>query len=108
MVYGDGPGAGAPLVEHSGVNMVSFTGSTEIGKQIGEIGGRHNKRVSLEMGGKNPIIVLDDANLALAVEGAFGARLAPADSAALRPHGCWCRRKCTTHFWSCSWRVPAN
>jgi len=71
VVYGDGPGAGAPLVEHSGVNMLSFTGSTEIGKHIGEIGGRHNKRVSLEMGGKNPIIVLDDANLELAVEGAL-------------------------------------
>jgi aldehyde dehydrogenase (NAD+) len=70
VVYGGGPLVGVPLVEHSGVNMISFTGSTEIGKHIGEIGGRHNKRVSLEMGGKNPIIVLDDANLELAVEGA--------------------------------------
>jgi acyl-CoA reductase-like NAD-dependent aldehyde dehydrogenase len=71
VVFGDGPSAGAPLVEHPGVNMLSFTGSTEIGKRVAEVGGRLNKRVSLEMGGKNPIIVLDDADIELAVDGAL-------------------------------------
>ena len=76
LVSGDGPNAGAPLVEHPLVNMISFTGSTAVGTHIGEIGGRLNKRISLEMGGKNPIIIMDDADLDLAVEGvlwgAFG------------------------------------
>jgi aldehyde dehydrogenase (NAD+) len=76
LVSGDGPNAGAPLVEHPDVNMLSFTGSTSVGTQIGSLGGKHNKRVSLEMGGKNPLIIMDDADLELAVEGcvwgAFG------------------------------------
>jgi aldehyde dehydrogenase (NAD+) len=58
------------------VNVVSFTGSTEVGSKIGEACGRMHKRVTLEMGGKNPMIVMPDANLDLALEGllwgAFG------------------------------------
>ncbi|GAB1370049.1 aldehyde dehydrogenase family protein [Candidatus Kapaibacterium sp.] len=59
------------IVEHPDVNLIGFTGSTDIGTKIGEICGRMNKKVSLEMGGKNAQIVLDDANLELAVEGAL-------------------------------------
>ena len=66
VVFGDGPKAGAPLVEHPGVDMISFTGSTEVGNQIAARGGALGKRISLEMGGKNAVIVLDDADLELA------------------------------------------
>jgi aldehyde dehydrogenase (NAD+) len=70
IVMGDGPSAGAPLVSHPGVNLVSFTGSTEVGRLVSEACAPTFKKCTLEMGGKNIIIVLDDANLDLAVEGA--------------------------------------
>lgn len=67
---------GQMIVEHPDVNVVSFTGSTAVGSKIGETCGRMHKRVTLEMGGKNPVIVMADADLELAVEGliwgAFG------------------------------------
>ena len=76
LVHGYGAEAGLALVEHPDVPVVSFTGSTLTGSKIGEICGRMHKRLSLEMGGKNAQIVLDDANLDLALEGvlwgAFG------------------------------------
>lgn len=62
---------GNMMVEHPDINLIGFTGSTEIGFKIGEICGRMNKKCSLEMGGKNAQIVMDDANLELAVEGAL-------------------------------------
>ncbi len=70
IVYGMGPEAGAPLVAHPGVNAVSFTGSTETGRIINQACASSFKPCHLEMGGKNIIIVMDDANLELAVEGA--------------------------------------
>src|SRR5215470_14739722 len=76
IVHGFGPAAGAPLVEHPEVRAISFTGSSEVGRIIGEAAARTFKPCSLEMGGKNAIIVLDDANLDLALDGvlwgAFG------------------------------------
>src|SRR5437867_8265988 len=69
LVFG-GDEAGAALVEDPRVSMVSFTGSLEVGREIGAYCGRNNKRVHLEMGGKNAIVILDDADLELAVEGA--------------------------------------
>ncbi len=75
LVHGDAE-AGAAIVAHPDVAAVSFTGSTETGRAIGEVCGRMHKRLSLEMGGKNAQIVLDDADLELALEGvlwgAFG------------------------------------
>jgi len=75
LVHGGGD-AGQALVEHPEVDAISFTGSTATGTAIAETCGRMNKRVSLEMGGKNPMIVMDDADLKLALEGviwgAFG------------------------------------
>ncbi len=56
------------LVSHSGVRVLSFTGSTTTGRAIAEEAGKLNKKVSLEMGGKNAIIVLDDANLELVTD----------------------------------------
>src|SRR5437879_9351656 len=76
VVTGFGPEAGAPIVEHSDVRAISFTGSSEVGRMVGEVAARSFKPCSLEMGGKNAIIILDDANLDLALEGvlwgAFG------------------------------------
>src|SRR6476659_8484974 len=76
LVHGLGEDVGAPIVSHRGVPLVSFTGSTETGSLVGETCGRTHKRLSLEMGGKNAMIVMDDADLDLALEGvlwgAFG------------------------------------
>ena len=76
LVTGSGASVGDPLLHHAGVDLVSFTGSTETGGRIGETAARLFKRCSLEMGGKNVIIVLEDARLDLALDGvlwgAFG------------------------------------
>src|SRR5690242_18597254 len=70
LVSGDGPGAGAPLAESEDVPVVSFTGSTAVGRLIAEACAPTFKHCSLEMGGKNIIVVMDDANLDLAIDGA--------------------------------------
>jgi len=70
VVTGGGSRAGMPLVKDPRVKVVSFTGSTAVGKIINEACAPDFKHVHLEMGGKNPIIVMDDANLELAVDGA--------------------------------------
>ena len=70
VVFGDGPTAGAALLANEGVNLVSFTGSTEVGRIVSEACAPSFKKCHLEMGGKNIIIVMDDANLDLAVDGA--------------------------------------
>ncbi|MGV3708318.1 MAG: aldehyde dehydrogenase family protein [Gemmatimonas sp.] len=76
LVHGNGEVVGKALVEHPDVPVISFTGSTQTGRIVGETCGRMHKRLSLEMGGKNAQIVLNDANLELALEGvlwgAFG------------------------------------
>jgi aldehyde dehydrogenase (NAD+) len=76
LVHGVGESVGAAIVNHPGIPVISFTGSTETGRIVGEICGRMHKRLSLEMGGKNAMMVFDDANLDLALEGvlwgAFG------------------------------------
>jgi alpha-ketoglutaric semialdehyde dehydrogenase len=71
IVAGLGPQAGAPLVEHPDVRAISFTGSSEVGSLVGQRAAANFKPVSLEMGGKNAQIVLDDANLELALDGAL-------------------------------------
>jgi aldehyde dehydrogenase (NAD+) len=67
---------GNMIVEHPDVNLIAFTGSTDIGFKLGEICGRTNKKCSLEMGGKNAQIIMPDANFELAIDGvlwgAFG------------------------------------
>ena len=76
IVHGHGPEAGAPMLEHPDVRAISFTGSSEVGRIVGQAAARHFKPCSLEMGGKNAIIVLNDANVDLAIDGtvwaAFG------------------------------------
>ena len=76
VVTGYGPTAGMPLIENPKVKMISFTGSTATGKIVATTCSEHMKPYSLEMGGKNGIVVMDDADIDLAVEGvvwgAFG------------------------------------
>ena len=64
-----GPAVGAAIAEHPGIDKVSFTGSTEVGRSIVRAAAGNFKRVSLELGGKNPAIVFDDAPLEAAVGG---------------------------------------
>jgi acyl-CoA reductase-like NAD-dependent aldehyde dehydrogenase len=70
LVSGDGPDAGAPLSKHKDVPVMSFTGSCAVGRLIAQACAPDFKHCSLEMGGKNIIIVMEDANLDLAVDGA--------------------------------------
>src|SRR6185437_1237984 len=70
IVTGFGPEAGAPVVEHPKVRAISFTGSSEVGRIVGQAAAARYKPCSLEMGGKNAMIILDDANLDLALDGA--------------------------------------
>jgi acyl-CoA reductase-like NAD-dependent aldehyde dehydrogenase len=72
VVTGDGE-TGAALVDHPGVDKIAFTGSTEVGREIGAKAGRALKRVTLELGGKSPNIILPDADLRQAVGGSFNA-----------------------------------
>ncbi|HXH34432.1 MAG TPA: aldehyde dehydrogenase family protein [Plantibacter sp.] len=68
IVQGFGAEAGQPLVEDSRVAVVSFTGSTAVGRMIAEVAGKRLAKVCLELGGKNPLVVCDDANLEKAAE----------------------------------------
>jgi len=76
LVHGSGRVVGEAFLADKDINLISFTGSTEVGKRINEVGGRELKRVSLELGGKNAQIVMPDANMDLALDavlwGAFG------------------------------------
>src|SRR6266566_2432210 len=76
VVTGPGGSLGDVLVSHRNVNMISLTGSTEVGRHVAEICGRDLRRCALELGGKNAVIVLEDADLDLAAEsvtwGEFG------------------------------------
>ena len=71
LVHGRGEDVGAALVRHKDVQLVSFTGSAAVGREIASVCGQNLKRVSLELGGKNAQIVMEDADLELAVEGAL-------------------------------------
>jgi len=68
VIQGLGPEAGAPLILHPQVDVISFTGSTTTGRWIGEQAAKRMAKVSLELGGKNPFVVCDDADPALAVK----------------------------------------
>jgi aldehyde dehydrogenase (NAD+) len=72
VLTGDGS-TGAALVEHPDVNKIAFTGSTAVGREIGAKAGRALKRVTLELGGKSPNVILPDADIDAAVKGSFQA-----------------------------------
>ena len=70
ILTGDGE-TGAAMVDHPGVHKIAFTGSTAVGREIGAKAGRSLKRVTLELGGKSPNIILPDADIEAAVKGSF-------------------------------------
>jgi len=72
VITGNGE-TGAALVDHDGVDKIAFTGSTAVGREIGAKAGRALKRVTLELGGKSPNIILPDADLEVAIKGAYQA-----------------------------------
>jgi aldehyde dehydrogenase (NAD+) len=71
LVHGTGEEIGEYLATHPGIDGVSFTGSSAVGEKLSKMCGTIDKEISCEMGGKNAIIVMEDANLELAVEGAL-------------------------------------
>ena len=73
VVTGMGPTAGAALAAHPGVDKITFTGSTEVGRSIVRAAAGNMKKVTVELGGKSPVIVLPDADLDAAIPGAAGA-----------------------------------
>lgn len=75
VVTGRGPIAGEALISHPDVSMVSFTGSTRVGQRVMELATRGIKRVHLELGGKAPFVVFEDADLPAAIEGAVAGSL---------------------------------
>ena len=75
VVQGLGPEAGQPLVEDPRVAVVSFTGSTAVGRMIARVAGERLAKVCLELGGKNPLVVCDDADLEAAATAAALSRL---------------------------------
>ncbi len=68
IIQGYGREAGAPIVANPGVDVISFTGSTSVGREIAAIAGQRLAKVSLELGGKNPLVVCDDADLETAAK----------------------------------------
>lgn len=73
VITGNGEITGRLLVEHKDISKISFTGSTEVGKEIGKKASENLKRVSLELGGKSPMIIMKDCDLMKAVNGALNA-----------------------------------
>jgi acyl-CoA reductase-like NAD-dependent aldehyde dehydrogenase len=76
LVTGLGPVVGEALAAHPDVDMVSFTGSTRAGKRVAELAARTVKKIALELGGKSPNVILDDADFASAVAAGVGAAYA--------------------------------
>ena len=75
VITGDGATTGETLIRHPGIDMIAFTGSTAVGRHVATIAGADLKKVNLEMGGIDPLIVFDDADMENAVHGAAWARL---------------------------------
>src|SRR5205085_1117336 len=72
LITGDGPSVGEAIAAHEGIDMVSFPGSTRAGKRVSEVASGTVKRVALELGGKSPNVILDDADLMRAVPDGIG------------------------------------
>jgi aldehyde dehydrogenase (NAD+) len=71
LVIGSGRNVGVPLTSHPGIQLVSFTGSTAVGREVAQACAATFRHVHLEMGGKNALLIMDDANIDLAVDGAI-------------------------------------
>ncbi|RZS78929.1 NAD-dependent succinate-semialdehyde dehydrogenase [Pigmentiphaga kullae] len=85
LVYGDPAEISAYLIAHPAIRLVSFTGSTPVGKQLAALAGQHMKRVTMELGGHAPVIVADDADIELAISSAGGAKFRNAGQVCISP-----------------------
>jgi len=85
LVFGDPAEISAYLIPHPVIRKVTFTGSTPVGKQLAALAGAHMKRATMELGGHAPVIVADDADVALAVKAAGGAKFRNAGQVCISP-----------------------
>ena len=85
LVYGDPAEISSYLIPHPIIRKVTFTGSTPVGKQLAALAGQHMKRVTMELGGHAPVIVCEDADIALAVKSAGAAKFRNAGQVCISP-----------------------
>jgi succinate-semialdehyde dehydrogenase/glutarate-semialdehyde dehydrogenase len=85
LVYGTPAEISSYLVPHPVIRKITFTGSTPVGKQLAAMAGQHMKRVTMELGGHAPVIVAEDADVALAVKSAGGAKFRNAGQVCISP-----------------------
>lgn len=85
LVYGNPAEISGYLVPHPVIRKITFTGSTPVGKQLAALAGQHMKRVTMELGGHAPVIVCEDADIALAVKAAGGAKFRNAGQVCISP-----------------------
>ncbi|MEO5734702.1 MAG: NAD-dependent succinate-semialdehyde dehydrogenase, partial [Rubrivivax sp.] len=85
LVYGDPAEISSYLIPHPVIRKITFTGSTPVGKQLAAMAGQHMKRVTMELGGHAPVIVCEDADIALAVKCAGGAKFRNAGQVCISP-----------------------
>ncbi|HTI18867.1 MAG TPA: NAD-dependent succinate-semialdehyde dehydrogenase [Trinickia sp.] len=85
LVYGDPAEISAHLIAHPVIRKVTFTGSTPVGKQLAALAGQHMKRATMELGGHAPVIVAEDADIALAVKAAGAAKFRNAGQVCISP-----------------------
>ncbi|HSW14476.1 MAG TPA: aldehyde dehydrogenase family protein, partial [Solimonas sp.] len=85
LVYGDPAEISSYLIPHPVIRKITFTGSTPVGKQLAALAGRHMKRVTMELGGHAPVIVAEDADIALAVKAAGAAKFRNAGQVCISP-----------------------
>jgi succinate-semialdehyde dehydrogenase / glutarate-semialdehyde dehydrogenase len=85
LVYGDPAQISSYLITHSVVRKITFTGSTPVGKQLAAMAGQHMKRATMELGGHAPVIIAEDADVALAVKSMAGAKFRNAGQVCISP-----------------------
>jgi succinate-semialdehyde dehydrogenase/glutarate-semialdehyde dehydrogenase len=85
LVYGNPAEISSYLIPHPVIRKITFTGSTPVGKQLAAMAGQHMKRVTMELGGHAPVIVCDDADIALAVKAAGAAKFRNAGQVCISP-----------------------
>ena len=85
LVYGDPADISSYLIPHPVIRKITFTGSTPVGKQLAALAGKHMKRVTMELGGHAPVIVCEDADVALAVKAAGAAKFRNAGQVCISP-----------------------
>ncbi len=85
LVYGNPADISNYLIPHPVIRKITFTGSTPVGKQLAALAGKHMKRVTMELGGHAPVIVAEDADVALAVKAAGGAKFRNAGQVCISP-----------------------